>query len=174
MPFGKIRVPLEKRQAAYQAIQAAYQAIMKAREHVAGVYADMYHEIQNNHNNKVNIAADFVKKAVEAGATAVQMDAPEVILLAQEKTLEMERLINDAIGQAIGQGGDEMKALLHEATTAALLAEEEWKKAKEMSERQMGGRRRSTHRKRTHHKRKRSNRKRTNRKRSNRKRSNHK
>jgi hypothetical protein len=165
MPFGKIRVPLEKRQAAYQAIQAAYQAIMKAREHVAGVYADMYHEIQNNHNNKVNIAADFVKKAVEAGATAVQMDAPEVILLAQENTLEMERLINDAIGQ----GEDEMKALLHEATTAALLAEEEWKKAKEMSERQMGGRRRSTRSNRTHHKRKRSSRKRSNRKRSNRK-----
>ena len=162
MPFGKIRVPLEKRQAAYQAIQAAYQAIMKAREHVAGVYADMYHEIQNNHINKVNIAADFVKKAVEAGATAVQMDAPEVILLAQEKTLEMERLINDAIGQ----GEDEMKALLHEATTAALLAEQKWKEAKEMSERQMGGRRPSTrsNRKRTHHKRKRSNRKRSNRK----------
>jgi len=167
MPFGKIRVPLEKRQAAYQAIQAAYQAIMKAREHVAGVYADMYHEIQNNHNNKVNIAADFVKKAVEAGATAVQMDAPEVILLAQEKTLEMERLINEAIGQ----GEDEMKALLHEATTAALLAEEEWKKAKEMSERQMGGRRRST---RSNRNRKCSNRKRSNRKRSNRKRSNRK
>jgi len=163
MPFGKIRVPLEKRQAAYQAIQAAYQAIMKAREHVAGVYADMYHEIQNNHNNKVNIAADFVKKAVEAGATAVQMDAPEVILLAQEKTREMERFINEAIGQ----GEDEMKALLHEATTAALLAEQKWKEAKEMSERQMGGRRRSTHRKRTHRSRKRSSRKRSNRKRSN-------
>ena len=171
MPFGKIRVPLEKRQAAYQAIQAAYQAIMKAREHVAGVYADMNHEIQNNHNNKVNIAADFVKKAVEAGATAVQMDAPEVILLAQEKTLEMERLINEAIGQ----GEDEMKALLHEATTAALLAEQKWKEAKEMSERQMGGRRRSTrsnrNRKRTHRKRSKGNRKRSksNSKRSNRK-----
>ena len=172
MPFGKIRVPLEKRQAAYQAIQAAYQAIRKAREHVAGVYADMNHEIQNNHNNKVNIAADFVKEAVKAGATAVPMNAPEVILLAQEKTLEMERLINEAIGQ----GEDEMKALLHEATTAALLAEQKWKEAKEMSERQMGGRRRSTrsnrNRKRTH----RNNRKRTHRKRSksNRKRSNRK
>jgi hypothetical protein len=157
MPFGKIRVPLEKR-------QAAYQAIRKAREHVAGVYADMNHEIQNNHNNKVIIAADFVKEAVKAGATAVQMDAPEVIRVAQEKTLEMERLINEAIGQ----GEDEMKALLHEATTAALLAEQKWKEAKEMSEGQMGGRRRSTrsnrNRNRTHRKRSKSNRKRSHRK----------
>jgi hypothetical protein len=134
----------------------------------------MNHEIQNNHNNKVIIAADFVKEAVKAGATAVQMDAPEVIRVAQEKTLEMERLINEAIGQ----GEDEMKALLHEATTAALLAEQKWKEAKEMSERQMGGRRRSTrnrthrnNRKRTHRKRSKGNRKRSksNSKRSNRK-----
>ena len=144
MPFGKIRFSLEK-------IRAAHQAAINARESVAGVYAymnpymDAYmnQEIRNHHNNNnmVDAAAEFVKKAVEAGDTAVRMDAPfrvkEVIRLAQEKTLQMEMLINEAIG------GYEMKELLGEATTAALLAEQEWRKAKEMSEEQMGGRRRS-------------------------------
>jgi len=143
MVVGKIR-SLEKRTAVYQAINAAYQATIKARESVAGVFADMNHEIQNNH--KVNVAADVVEEAVEAGDRAVQMDAPrvkEAILLAQEKALEMRRLFYEARGE------DEMKALLREATTAALQAEQEWRKAKEMLEEQMGGRGRSKRRKRT-------------------------
>ena len=156
MTIGKIRFSLEKRKAAYQVIHAAYQATIKARESVAGVFADMNHEIQNNHNNKVGAAARFVEEAVEAGNTAVQMDAPlevkRVIGLAQENTLTMRRFIYEARGEY------EMKELLSKAITAALLAEQEWRKAKEMLEEQMGGRRRSNRSKRNRSKRSKRNR----------------
>lgn len=126
----------------YQAIHAAYQAIIKARESVTGVFADMNHGIQNNHRERVSEAARFVEEAVEAGNTAVQMDASlelkRIIGVAQGNTLKMRMFIYEAIG------ADEMKALLSEAITASLLAEQEWGKATEIAQgmsEQMGGRR---------------------------------
>ena len=156
MTIGKIRFSLEKRKAAYQVIHAAYQATIKARESVAGVFADMNHEIQNNHYNKVGAAARFAEEAVEAGDAAVQMDTPlevkVVIGLAQKNTLEMRMFIYEDRGEY------EMKELLSKAITAALLAEQEWRKAKEMLEEQMGGRRRSNRSKRNRSKRSKRNR----------------
>jgi hypothetical protein len=156
MTIGKTRISLEKRKAMYQAIHAAYQAIIKARESVAGVFADMNHEIQNNHYNKVGAAARFAEEAVEAGDAAVQMDTPlevkVVIGLAQKNTLEMRMFIYEDRGEY------EMKELLSKAITAALLAEQEWRKAKEMLEEQMGGRRRSNRSKRNRSKRNRTHR----------------